>query len=525
MHLRLQARYSLVFVSLLAVVVGLIVGLHLLESRAMFNTTSRTYSEVATSALFKQIRKEGEGMARFLAGALVDPVYRLEVDRIRDVVAAARANENVLYVAVYNAKDQPLAENPPGSARRGPKPTAPDARGAIERGEVITIIGRDELTVIAPIMSGRRFIGCIKIGLSLVEVNAEIGILRAAIGEITAVSQRRFVAIYVGMAVIMVLIGFAISLFMARGLVQPIEVLGQYTRRIGAGNYDDPPPFDRADELGDLARALGQMARDLKQVAQVARLATLGEMAVGMAHELSQPLNTIRLAAENTLMAIEQGKSDVEFEKAKLALISHQAEAMGDLIKRMCVVGRSEGPQEIVDPRESVKDAYSLLAGQCEDEGIAVTLDMPDHCASVLGRRNELAQVVINLLSNARDAIIESALGRRGRLQPTNGRIEVALHDDSGDAEAGSGEIIIRVKDNGGGVPPDAIDRIFDPFFTTKDVTKGTGLGLSISYGIINAMGGRIWVENFGGGALFTIRLPAIVKPGMAKPAIVKNEK
>ncbi len=139
-----------------------------------------------------------------------------------------------------------------------------------------------------------------------------------------------------------------------------------------------------------------------------------------------------------------------------------------------------------------------------------MTLDVPDHCASVLGRRNELAQVVINLLSNAHDGIIASAIGRAPRHAPTGGRIEVSVEDLLGKDDHPANEVRIRVKDNGGGIPPDVIDRIFDPFFTTKEVTKGTGLGLSISFGIINAMGGRFEVENFGGGALFTITLPAI---------------
>lgn len=510
MQFRLQARYSLIFVALLIGIVGLIVGLHLVELRAMFGATSRTYSEVMTSALFGQVKKQGEGLGRFLAGAMANPMHRLEIDRIKDLARAARQYDGVLFVAVYDANDVLVGESPDGAGQTAPSPGSAETAAAVRRGEIVSVSNGGELTIIAPIMSGRRFMGCIKLGLSLEEINADIAIVRGTIWEIVSANQRRFIVIYIAVAVATVLLGFGLSLLMARGLVQPIQALGQYTRRIGAGNYDDPPPFQRSDELGDLARSLAQMAKDLKQVAQVARLATLGEMAVSMAHELSQPLNTIRLAAENTLMAMEQGKSDAEFERAKLALISHQAESMGELIKRMCVVGRSEGPQDVIDPCESVQDAYSLLAGQFEDEGIAVTLDVPEHCARVLGRRNELAQVVLNLLTNARDAIVETALGRKGRLQPTGGRIEIMVLDQSTGGTPPSGDVLIRVKDNGGGVPPDVMDRIFDPFFTTKEVTKGTGLGLSISFGIINAMGGRITVENFGGGALFTIRLPAV---------------
>lgn len=510
MQLRLQARYSLGVVIVLAMMMGLIVTLHLMEVRSMFAATSRTYSEVLTSALFSQAKKQGEGLGRFLAAMTADHIYRLEIDRIENVVRAVGRQDGIVYVRVHDRKNSVLARAPDRDSDGAPASGSAPVADILRSRSVGTFSHGNLLHIVAPVMVGRDYIGWVGAGLSLTDVGSDIEAIRGIMGEFAAANQRRFVAVYIGVAVITVLLGFGVSLLMVRGVVRPIRELSQYTRRIGAGNYDDPPPIDRADELGDLARALEQMAMDLKQVAQVARLATLGEMAVGMAHELSQPLNTIRLAAENTLMAIEQGRADSEFEQAKLTLIARQAENMGELIKRMCVVGRSEGPQDVIDPRESVRDAHSLLAHQCEDEGIAVTLDMPENCARVLGRRNELAQVVINLISNARDAIIESAIGRRNRHAPTAGRIEISVHDvPSGSGEA-AGHVLIRVKDNGGGIPPDIVERVFDPFFTTKEVTKGTGLGLSISFGIVNAMGGRITAENFGGGALFAVTLPAI---------------
>lgn len=463
-----------------------------------------------TTALFSQAKKQGEGLGRFIAAIAADPIYRIDVDLIRDITEAVRRQESVRYIAVYDANNIFLVGNPDGADKMGGNLDARLVQDIVRSGRVASFSSGNVLNVVAPVIVGRKLVGCIKLGISLVDIVGDITAVRATLGDIITANQRRFVTIYIAVAAITVLLALAISLLMVRGLVQPIQALGRYTRRIGAGNYDDPPPIERSDELGDLARSLGQMAKDLKQVAQVARLATLGEMAVGMAHELSQPLNTIRLAAENSLMEMEQGKSDAEMEMAKFSLISHQADSMGDLIKRMCVVGRSEGPKDIIDPCESVRDAYSLLAGQFDDEGIAVTLDMPDQCANVLGRRNELAQVLINFLTNARDGIIASALSRRAQLSPTGGRIEITVRSLPKTEGYPEGEVRISVKDNGGGIPPDVIERVFDPFFTTKEVTKGTGLGLSISYGIINAMSGRITVENFGGGALFTIKLPAL---------------
>ncbi|MBT7898565.1 MAG: hypothetical protein HN565_07295, partial [Rhodospirillales bacterium] len=265
----------------------------------------------------------------------------------------------------------------------------------------------------------------------------------------------------------------------------------------------ETPPPNGAGELGELAKTLEEVSVNLKQVSEVSRLATLGEMAVGMAHELNQPLNTIRLASENAQHAIEDGFSNQEFELSKLRMISEQSAKMGEMIQRMCVVGRSEGPLDIIDPRESIRDACSLLALQFVDDGIIVTLDLDDTPLRILGSRNELAQVLINFMTNARDAIVENQPENMDRNPGTSGRIDVIL-DSRRDG------VVIQVKDNGGGIPDDVIERIFDPFFTTKEVTKGTGLGLSISFGIINAMGGQIKVENFGGGAIFTLVLPKV---------------
>ena len=130
-----------------------------------------------------------------------------------------------------------------------------------------------------------------------------------------------------------------------------------------------------------------------------------------------------------------------------------------------------------------------------------MSIDLPDDVALVLGRRNELAQVLINLIVNARDAVLEAALARGGPSDAGGGHIWIRM-------ETRPQEVIIEVADNGGGIGPDLVERIFDPFFTTKEATKGTGLGLSISLGIVHAMGGRLGTANKGGGAVFTVQLP-----------------
>jgi histidine kinase len=130
-------------------------------------------------------------------------------------------------------------------------------------------------------------------------------------------------------------------------------------------------------------------------------------------------------------------------------------------------------------------------------------LNIPDAAMPVLGRRNELAQVIINLLSNAKDAINSSVPpgSANGLDRVDRGMISV-------DVTTQENDLVISVADNGIGIAPELMGRIFDPFFTTKEATKGTGLGLSISFGIIDSMGGRLSAESNPDGSVFTICLP-----------------
>lgn len=501
MRLGLQARYSLIMVSLLVAMVGIMAGVHLLEFRATVTRTTEATKSAVAGALAVQLRRQGEGLARFLADTLADPIHGRRAGLIRDLVRAASDQEGVVYVVVLDGNHREIAASRSFDAYRKQVTGRPDVKRAMAAQRIATFSDNGMLHVMAPIVSGGMTRGCVKIALTLDMLNRDIEAVGSRMQGIAVDTGERFLFLYVIAALAIVTVGLGVSLLMVRGLVRPIRALSRFTRRIGTGDYVDPPMIDRSDELGDLGQAIGQMAENLEQVSQVSRLATLGEMAVSMAHELTQPLNTIRLAADNALLSMKSTVPDPDFETAKLGIISDQAARMGELIQRMCVVGRSEGPVSAFDPREPVRDAFSLLASQFADDEITVTLDLADECVRVLGRRNELGQVIINLLTNARDAIVANANDRSGSGRPPSGRIDIRLESE----RAG---VVIEVKDNGGGIPADVLHRVFDPFFTTKDVTKGTGLGLSISFGIVNAMGGRITVRNFGGGAVFRVHLP-----------------
>ncbi len=243
-----------------------------------------------------------------------------------------------------------------------------------------------------------------------------------------------------------------------------------------------------------------------QQLIQASKLATLGEMAAGIAHEINQPLHVIRMLADDYLLLIEEGKAEDGPIGERLEVISGQGERMAEIIDHMRVFGRvDDGEPVAFDPASSVMGAIDMVDDRFLAQGVSITAKLPETCRSVRGRPVRLEQVVLNLLNNARDAIVAQGQ-HEGR--GASGEIDVAVIDD-GRANA----IRIVVADSGGGVPAAVMERIFDPFVTTKEEGKGTGLGLSISYGIIAEMGGTIEAKNAGKGARFEITVPVRVDP------------
>ena len=236
---------------------------------------------------------------------------------------------------------------------------------------------------------------------------------------------------------------------------------------------------------------------------QAAKLATLGEMATSVAHELNQPLNVIRMAAGNVLRKLEKGNADPTYLNDKLERIASQTERAAAIIDHMRMFGRKADEKPIkLDPREAIRGALNLMGEQLRLAEIEVVTNLSGACRPVLGHQLLMEQVVLNLLTNARDAI--QAKARDGEK-----KIDIAVDG------ADDGAVKIMVQDTGGGISKKIIGRIFEPFYTTKEMGKGTGLGLSVSYGIIRDMGGTIEAENADGGARFTITLP-IAKTGGA---------
>ncbi|SDE95455.1 two-component system, NtrC family, C4-dicarboxylate transport sensor histidine kinase DctB [Salipiger thiooxidans] len=244
-------------------------------------------------------------------------------------------------------------------------------------------------------------------------------------------------------------------------------------------------------EVSEREEAEAALKRAQAELVQASKLSALGKMSAGISHELNQPLMAIRSFAENGTAFLERGRQDRAAEN--LGRISDMANRMGRIIKNLRAFAKAEPePARRVGLAAVVEGALEVLARRIEATGTEIDWRRPERATVVMAGDVRLGQVVVNLLSNAMDAMADSA----------SRRIEIRVAPDD---EAGL--VRLTVRDTGPGIADPS--RIFDPFYSTKEVgaEEGMGLGLSISYGIVEGFGGRLRGENVEGGALFTIEL------------------
>lgn len=246
-----------------------------------------------------------------------------------------------------------------------------------------------------------------------------------------------------------------------------------------------------ARHYGSLQRAYADLRQTQLQLVQATKLATLGEVASGIAHELNQPLMVMRARLQQLLPQVEEPL------RVQLQRLERQTEKMARIINHLRSFSRqSHDERRPVILTQVIDEALLLLGEQLRERGIAVEVASAPDLPSVLADAGQLEQVVLNLLSNARDALVD-------RPDP---RICIAVKALDGSPPW----LALSISDTGVGIPPETLEHIFEPFFTTKAAGQGTGLGLSISRGIVERHGGRIEVESTpGAGTTFRVVLPA----------------
>jgi len=255
----------------------------------------------------------------------------------------------------------------------------------------------------------------------------------------------------------------------------------------------------------ELEHQVEKRTKDLKQaqneLVQAGKMAALGQMSVGINHELNQPLTAIRSYADNAGKFLNHGRIDEA--KENLTLIAALSERMGDIILRLKIFARESSEQRTQQVLQNViRDTKRVVNPRLKKDKVTLDVQVPAQDIFVMVNDVRLEQVLVNLINNAIDALD----GNSER------KIELIVHANDNNA-------IVTVRDFGPGIPVNVIDHLFEPFFTTKEIGIGLGLGLSISHGIIQELGGELSAKNLSdGGAAFSFNIPLTFENASAQP-------
>ncbi len=354
-------------------------------------------------------------------------------------------------------------------------------------------------------------------------VGVPIGVLHVGVLEKAYVSIRNKVILtFVAVASIGFFLIIFISFLITSSITRPLSEMVNVTNAVAAGNLNHVIKIRSKDEIGQLAYSFNRMISSLRKMKrelenwgntleqkvkqrteelaamqrtlmQSQRLASLGKLAAGIAHEINNPLGGILVLSS---LVIEDLPED-DPHRENLQEVIKQTMRCRDIVKGLLQFSRQEqGKTEYVNINEVVSNTFSLIEKQALFHNIKVNKDFQKDLPSILGDNSQLQQVFMNVILNAVQAI-----GDVGELTIKT------YHDKKDDM------VVVDVTDTGCGIPEELIDRIFDPFFTTKEVGEGTGLGLAIAYGIVTRHNGRMSVKSkVGEGSTFTIKIPVAEK-------------
>jgi two-component system, NtrC family, sensor kinase len=307
---------------------------------------------------------------------------------------------------------------------------------------------------------------------------------------------QRAMLLFVISVLVFLALGIIATFYLTRLLVKPLFQMQQAMDKIAHDDFTPiPEPENPSEEFFALFQAFNRMIHELEvhqeQLVQSRKIAAVGTLTSGIAHELNNPINNIVLTAE----ALKEDFKELEADEAQglITDILMQAERASEIVKGLLDFSRSEHPEFVpLAIAPVVQDTLKLVRNQLALSGIQVEMQLPESLPPIRGDKKGLQQVFLNLFINAIQAMLDGG----------------TLHIRAYPAPDGQW-VKVEVRDSGVGIEAEHLPRIFDPFYTTKQVGRGTGLGLSVSYGIVEKHGGHLEVESQRGrGSTFTVTLP-----------------
>lgn len=437
-----------------------------------------------------------------------------QLDGVREVLSRVSSFKGIRGVYLINANGLPVLSYGPEAL---PRLDERQALKLLKDGREFQSFSRDdrgnsERVLALPILNRPECMVC----HTTAGVNGALLVRQESVDVDT---ETRFLVSIMLISLLIASIAAVITLLtlLSRNVIGPIKEVSDATDRVGQCDLNVKVPVYGDDEVGELAQSFNRMIADLrksrddveersvkceqaylsmqeaqKKLIQSEKLAAIGTLVAGIAHEINNPVGII--AARTDCMLMEAKDSDIAPQfKDDLMVINRQTGRIADITRSLLTFAR-QAPAELipVNVNETVQNTVFLVAKQFFKEGITIETHLSPRGPKALANANRLQQVLLDLLNNSRDAM------------PGGGTIILATANSVDKLE-------ITLADTGEGIPEHVLDNIFDPFFTTKEVGKGTGLGLSVSYGIIQDFGGTIEVRSrVGEGSTFNIILPRL---------------
>ena len=264
-----------------------------------------------------------------------------------------------------------------------------------------------------------------------------------------------------------------------------------------------PIRYNNSEAVILAATDLTEMLEKEAQLLQASKMTTLGEMSAGIAHELNQPLNAIKMGSDYLTMMVEDHQKISEKNLVEVAQqISGQVDRAVEIINRLREFGRKpDFVKKRVDLNQTIRVIYGIVNQQLVLQNIKLNLDLAENLPPIMAHNTRIEQVIFNLVTNAQDAI---NLKREAGSTTGHHVIRIRSFRDEDSAT-------LVVTDTGTGIPADIRNKVFEPFFTTKEVGRGMGLGLSITYGIVRDYNGKIEIQSEEGvGSSIRLTFPGI---------------
>jgi signal transduction histidine kinase len=429
---------------------------------------------VVIDSLRQELSRQGESIARNLSERIADSVLLQDIYRTQEAINdLVKTERDVEYIFVLDDNGELIAHtfkngHPPGVLRWNPLYDRPTSVQLLE--------------------TERGFVRDIGVKV-FSDMNPEVHVGMREERIMQTLARIRYIVITLTIGVTVT--GAALACLFSRFITQPLNTLVRFADLLSRGEFGKSLDVKSKDEIGELSSTFNHLSHELesyrkkmedsyKQMLRTEKLTALGRLSAGLAHEIRNPLTSIKVL-------FKAFRDNPSLTREDMEVVLSAAEQMDDILSRFLRFARGDefNPSEVYI-NLVIKEVVNLTQHQAKNQRVTVEIDLTK-LPPVKADRGLMEQAIMNLVLNAIEAM------------PEGGTLTVASRNDDG-------HYIISVADTGQGIPEEIREKIFDPFFTTKG--DGTGLGLSIVYNIVNLHSGDISFENNGAGTTFTMKIP-----------------